>query len=75
MVSCIRIGTPLLAKTAETVDVISGGRLEFGIGAGTRKMSISHTGLDFLNQADDSPFGRSLFGSNKAFVDTEKSKL
>ncbi|MBS7625791.1 LLM class flavin-dependent oxidoreductase [Candidatus Bathyarchaeota archaeon] len=38
---------PILAKIAATVDVISGGRLEFGIGAGWHKIEYDAYGIPF----------------------------
>jgi len=49
MVTCASFRNPaLLAKIAATVDVISGGRLEFGIGAGVQKTEHSAYGFPFL---------------------------
>ncbi len=48
MVLCSSFRNPaLLAKMAATVDVISGGRLEFGIGAGVQKEEHIAYGLPF----------------------------
>ena len=48
MVSCNSFRNPaLLAKIAATFDVISGGRLEFGIGAGVQKAEHSAYGFPF----------------------------
>ena len=40
---------PILAKIAATVDIISGGRLEFGIGAGWFKEEFESYGIPFHN--------------------------
>lgn len=48
MVSCASFRNPaLLAKIAATIDVISGGRLEFGIGAGVQKAEHRAYGFPF----------------------------
>ena len=48
MVTCASFRNPaLLAKIAATVDVISGGRLEFGIGAGAQKTEHRAYGFPF----------------------------
>jgi F420-dependent oxidoreductase-like protein len=48
MVTCNSFRNPaLLAKIAATVDVISGGRLEFGIGAGVQKVEHRAYGFPF----------------------------
>jgi F420-dependent oxidoreductase-like protein len=49
MVTCASFRNPaLLAKIAATVDVISDGRLEFGIGAGVQKAEHNAYGFPFL---------------------------
>ena len=48
MVTCnIHRNPALLAKTATTLDVLSNGRLEFGIGAGTQQQEHTAYGYDF----------------------------
>ncbi len=48
LVSCVSYRYPsILAKTAATVDVISGGRLEFGIGAGWKELEYRAYGIPF----------------------------
>ena len=44
----------LLAREAATLDVLSGGRLEFGIGAGWRVSDYSQLGVAYDPRADGS---------------------
>ena len=41
-----------LAKEAATLDLLSDGRLEFGIGAGTNRAEYEAMGLDFAEPRD-----------------------
>ncbi|MFX0013674.1 MAG: TIGR03560 family F420-dependent LLM class oxidoreductase [Promethearchaeota archaeon] len=60
--STLRLGTlvtcnsyrypPILAKIAATVDMISNGRLEFGIGAGWKKIEYNAYGIPFPSLKD-----------------------
>ena len=52
MVTCNSYRSPaILAKIASTVDVVSGGRLEFGIGAGWFRDEYEAYGIPFLSAA------------------------
>jgi probable F420-dependent oxidoreductase len=72
LIAPLRAGA-VLAKTAATLDVMSGGRLDLGVGTGWQKEEYDAVGLDFAQRgqllSDTLAVCRALWSSSPASVD------
>jgi len=83
LVFCNSYRNPALhAKMAATLDVLSGGRLEFGIGAGWKKIEYEAYGYEFPNDmirieqlAEAIQIIRSIWSEDKASFDGKHYKI
>ncbi len=83
LVFCNSYRNPALhAKMAATLDVLSGGRIEFGIGAGWKKLEYGAYGYDFPDDmirieqlAESIQIIRSIWSEDKASFDGKHYKI
>ena len=72
-------GGAVLAKTAATLDLLSGGRLDLGVGTGWQEREYEAAGMDFGKRGpllDDAlAVCRALWSSAPASIDTPRSEV